>query len=139
MQVFKGCVIDGRDIGNKVFKNAKIKLFIKVKPEIRAKRRHKQLIEQGEKSIYSRILKDINLRDKNDKKDLDYEIIYNQTANLIKNSSLVVGHNSTAVSLVVLFKKPYTCITTDELMKNPYFYFSLKKLKTAFIQGPISL
>ena len=66
-------------------------------------------------------------RDKNDRKDLDYEIIYNQTANLIKNSSLVVGHNSTAVSLVVLFKKPYTCITTDELMKNPYFYFSLKK------------
>ena len=64
----KGCVIDGRDIGSKVFKNATIKLFIEVKPEIRAKRRHKQLIEQGEKSIYSRILKGIILRDKTDTK-----------------------------------------------------------------------
>ena len=63
---YKGCVVDGRDIGSKVFKNAQIKLFIDVKTKIRAKRRHKQLIEQGEKSIYSRILKDIKLRDKTD-------------------------------------------------------------------------
>ena len=62
----KGCVIDGRDIGTKVFKNAKIKLFIDANIEIRAKRRHKQLIEQGEKSIYSHILKDLKLRDKTD-------------------------------------------------------------------------
>ena len=40
---------------------------------------------------------------------------------------MVVGHNSTAVSLVALFKKPFICITTDELMKNAYFYFSIKK------------
>ena len=66
LKIHKGCVIDGRDIGSKVFKNAQIKLFINVKLEIRAKRRHKQLIEHGEKSIYSRILKDIKLRDKTD-------------------------------------------------------------------------
>ena len=59
-------MIDGRDIGTKVFKNAKIKLFIDANIEIRAKRRHKQLIEQGEKSIYSPILKDLKLRDKTD-------------------------------------------------------------------------
>ena len=35
---YDGCVIDGRDIGSNVFRNAKIKLFIRVKPEIRAKR-----------------------------------------------------------------------------------------------------
>ena len=64
---FKGCVIDGRDIGSKVFKNAKIKLFIQVNTKIRAKRRHKQLIEMGEKSIYAKILKEIILRDKNDR------------------------------------------------------------------------
>lgn len=64
---FKGCVVDGRDIGSKVFKRAKIKLFIHVKAKIRAKRRHKQLIAIGEKSIYAQILKEINLRDKTDK------------------------------------------------------------------------
>lgn len=66
-------------------------------------------------------------RDRNEKNNFDFEIIYNQTANLIKNSAIVVGHNSTSVSLVTLFQKPYTCIATDELMKNAYFYYSIKK------------
>ena len=79
-------MIDGRDIGSNVFKNAKIKLFIKVKPEIRAKRRHKQLIEQGEKSIYSRILKDMNLRDKNDKNRVESPLIVPKKAIIIDNS-----------------------------------------------------
>jgi len=81
-----GCVIDGRDIGSNVFKNAKIKLFIDVKPEIRAMRRHKQLIEQGEKSIYSRILKEINLRDKNDKSRDVSPLIVPKKAIIINNS-----------------------------------------------------
>ena len=47
----KGFVIDGRDIGSVVFKNADLKLFIEVNATVRAKRRHKQLIDLGEKSI----------------------------------------------------------------------------------------
>ena len=53
----KGFVIDGRDIGSVVFKNADLKLFIEVNPNVIAKRRHKQLIDLGEKSIYAEILK----------------------------------------------------------------------------------
>ena len=86
LKSYKGCVIDGRDIGSNVFKNAKIKLFIEVKAEIRAKRRHKQLIEQGEKSIYSRILKDINLRDKTDTKRASSPLIVTNNAIIINNS-----------------------------------------------------
>ena len=71
LKKFSGCVVDGRDIGTKVFKSAKIKLFIYVKAEIRAKRRHKQLIDIGEKSIYSHILKEIKLRDKIDKNRIE--------------------------------------------------------------------
>jgi len=82
----KGCVIDGRDIGSKVFKNAQIKLFIVVNVEIRAKRRHKQLIEQGEKSIYSRILKDLKLRDSKDLKREISPLIMPRKAYLIDNS-----------------------------------------------------
>ena len=63
----QGFVIDGRDIGSVVFKKANLKLYIEVKPEIRAKRRYKQLIDSGEKSIYRKILKDIKLRDRQDK------------------------------------------------------------------------
>ena len=83
---YKGCVVDGRDIGSKVFKNAQIKLFIDVKTKIRAKRRHKQLIEQGEKSIYTHILKDINLRDKIDKSRTSSPLVIPHKAIIIDNS-----------------------------------------------------
>ena len=86
LQKFKGCVIDGRDIGSKVFKNAQIKLFIDVNVEIRAKRRHKQLIEQGERNIYSRILKDLKLRDKKDLNRKISPLIKPHKAILIDNS-----------------------------------------------------
>jgi len=83
---FRGCVIDGRDIGSKVFKNAQIKLFIDVDIEIRAKRRHKQLIEQGEKFIYSKILKDLKLRDKLDKNRKISPLVIPPNAIIINNS-----------------------------------------------------
>ena len=86
LKLHKRCVVDGRDIGSEEIHNAKIKLFIQVKPEIRAKRRHKLLIEQGEKSIYSRILKDINLRDKNDKNRVVSPLIVPKKAIIIDNS-----------------------------------------------------
>ena len=86
LKIYHGCVIDGRDIGSKVFKNAKIKLFVEVSPEIRAKRRHKQLIELGEKSIYSQILKEINLRDKTDIERKNSPLVKPKGSLLINNS-----------------------------------------------------
>ena len=87
LQKFKGCVIDGRDIGNKVFKNAQIKLFIDVNVEIRAKRRHKQLIKLSEKSIYSFVLKDLKLRDRKDINRTISPLIRPHNAILIDNSN----------------------------------------------------
>ena len=84
----KGFVIDGRDIGSVVFKNANLKLFIEVKPSVRAKRRHKQLIDLGEKSIYAKILKEIKLRDKQDKARSNSPLVIPKGANVIDNSGL---------------------------------------------------
>ena len=86
LKKYKGAVIDGRDIGSKVFKEAKFKLFITVKPEIRAKRRHKQLLAQGEKSIYPQILRGIKLRDKNDMNRKASPLVIPKKAFLIDNS-----------------------------------------------------
>ena len=83
---FKGCVIDGRDIGSKVFKEAKIKLFINVSIDIRAKRRHKQLIALGEKSIYAQILEEIKLRDRLDKNRKNSPLVKPVRAIVIDNS-----------------------------------------------------
>jgi len=86
LKLFRGCVIDGRDIGSKVFTKAQIKLFIDVKVQIRAKRRHKQLIEIGEKSIHAQILKEIQLRDKLDKNRKHSPLIKPKGSIVIDNS-----------------------------------------------------
>ena len=84
----KGFVVDGRDIGSVVFKTADLKLFIEVKPNVRAKRRHKQLIDIGEKSIYAEILKEIKLRDKQDIARSNSPLVIPKGANVIDNSGL---------------------------------------------------
>ena len=61
-------MIDGRDIGSIVFKKADIKIYIETNQKIRAKRRHKELIERGERTIYSKVLNEIKHRDEKDKK-----------------------------------------------------------------------
>ena len=62
----KGAVLDGRDIGTVVCPDADIKLFVTASAEVRAKRRHKELLDRGEPSIYSRVLQDMKVRDKRD-------------------------------------------------------------------------
>ncbi len=82
----QGFVVDGRDIGSVVFKNANLKLYIEVNPEIRAKRRYKQLIDSGEKSIYQKILKEIKLRDKQDRLRKNSPLIIPMGAHVINNN-----------------------------------------------------
>ena len=82
----RGCVIDGRDIGSVVFKKANIKIFVIVNAKIRAKRRYKQLIDIGEKSIYAKILEEIKLRDNKDKKRKNSPMRVPYKAHIIDNS-----------------------------------------------------
>ena len=82
----QGFVIDGRDIGSVVFKKADLKLYIDVKPEIRAKRRYKQLIDSGEKSIYRKILKEIKLRDNKDKSRNNSPLVIPKGAYIVNNN-----------------------------------------------------
>lgn len=62
----KNVVLDGRDIGTKVFPDADFKFFITATEAIRAKRRHDQLIEGGKTVDYENILADLKQRDIND-------------------------------------------------------------------------
>ena len=83
---YVGFVIDGRDIGSVVFKKAYLKLYIDVDINIRAKRRYKQLIDTGEKSIYRKILEDIKLRDKKDRSRKNSPLVVPKGAKIINNS-----------------------------------------------------
>ena len=61
-----GAVLDGRDIGTVVFPQAEVKIFLTASAEARARRRHKELLERGEASIYARVLAEMRERDRRD-------------------------------------------------------------------------
>ena len=59
----KGVVMDGRDIGTVVFKDAELKLFMTASPEKRATRRYKELLERGDDVNFNEILENVKYRD----------------------------------------------------------------------------
>jgi len=61
-----GLVADGRDMGTVVFPDAPHKIFLTASAEKRAERRYKQLIEKGVDANLSRLLLDIQERDRRD-------------------------------------------------------------------------
>lgn len=63
----KGAVLDGRDIASVVCPDATHKFFVTASPEVRAKRRFKELQENGVESTYAAVLADIEQRDQRDR------------------------------------------------------------------------
>ncbi len=66
MAVKYDVIMDGRDIGTVVLPNAGLKIFLTAQPEIRARRRYKELLEKRIDTTYEDVLRDILYRDKND-------------------------------------------------------------------------
>lgn len=62
-----GSVLDGRDIGSVVCPGAQYKFFVTANAEVRAKRRFKELQENGVESTYAAVLADIEQRDQRDR------------------------------------------------------------------------
>lgn len=56
-------IMDGRDIGTVVLKDATIKVFLTARAEERAKRRYKELMDKNVETKYEDILSDIERRD----------------------------------------------------------------------------
>lgn len=61
--VSQSVVMDGRDIGTVVFPQAILKLFMTAKPEVRAKRRFEELVQQGKQVSYQEVLENLRSRD----------------------------------------------------------------------------
>ena len=59
-------IMDGRDIGTCVLKDAYLKIYLTASTKTRAERRYKELIEKGENVNLSDIEKDIEERDYRD-------------------------------------------------------------------------
>jgi CMP/dCMP kinase len=61
-----GAVLDGRDIGTVIAPHADAKLFVTATPEVRAERRHAELIGLGIEVHLDSVLNDIRARDERD-------------------------------------------------------------------------
>ena len=61
-----GLVADGRDMGSVVFPDSLSKVFLTASPEVRARRRYKQLIDKGIAANMAALLLDLNERDDRD-------------------------------------------------------------------------
>ena len=83
-------VMDGRDIGTKVFPDAKLKLFVTADAVIRAQRRYDELKKKGEKVTFEQVLDNLTLRDEHDTKRKINPLIQADDAILINNSNLSI-------------------------------------------------
>ena len=61
-----GLVADGRDMGTRVFPDAKVKIFLTAAPEVRARRRYNQLNEKGINASLASIEDAMRARDQRD-------------------------------------------------------------------------
>ena len=97
----KNVIMDGRDIGTKVFPNAEIKFYVTANVMIRAKRRYEELINKGEKLRFKDVLENINLRDKNDSEREINPLSKAKDAILIDNSDISVKEQNENIFKVI--------------------------------------
>ncbi|MDE5852764.1 MAG: (d)CMP kinase [Oscillospiraceae bacterium] len=96
-------VMDGRDIGTVVLKDADFKIFLEASVDIRAKRRYDELLQKGEKVIFDDVLRDIEKRDFWDSTRKTAPLLAAKDAIVIDTSNLSVDESVKRV--VDLIKK----------------------------------
>lgn len=86
-----GLITDGRDMGTIIFPQAELKFFLDATPEIRAKRRFKQLQQQGINVNLAQILAEVTERDQRDRNRQVAPLVPASDAILIDTSDLSVN------------------------------------------------
>ena len=101
----KNVVMDGRDIGTKVFPDARLKLFVTAKAEIRAQRRFDELTVKGERVTFDEILQNLNERDDYDTNRDINPLMQAEDAVLIDNSALSIQDQNDLIDNLINTKK----------------------------------
>ena len=83
-----GVVLEGRDIGTVVFPDAERKFFLTARPEVRARRRHDELLKKGEKVSFEATLEEVLRRDENDTNRAHAPLRMAEDALLVDSSDL---------------------------------------------------
>jgi cytidylate kinase len=86
-----GAVLDGRDIGTIIAPEARAKLFVTARPEVRAQRRYAELKARGLDVHYADVLADIHARDERDIGRAAAPLVMAPDAVLLDTSDMRVG------------------------------------------------
>ena len=97
-------VMDGRDIGTKVFPDAKLKLFVTASAEIRAQRRYDELQKKGENVSFEDVLGNLTLRDDHDTNREINPLLQAKDAILIDNSQLSIQKQNALIDDLITTK-----------------------------------
>jgi cytidylate kinase len=85
-----GGVLEGRDIGTKVFPETPYKFFLTARPEVRAQRRYRELLAEGRSVDYQSVLAESLQRDIQDSTRTDSPLTYDKTYTVIDTSELSI-------------------------------------------------
>jgi cytidylate kinase len=83
-----GGVVEGRDIGTKVFPDTPHKFFLEASPEVRFRRRHEELEARGQRVPLSSVVEEITARDARDRSRADSPLTYDASYIRIDTSDL---------------------------------------------------
>lgn len=86
-----GALLDGRDIGTVIAPHADVKLFVTAPAEVRARRRHAEMLSHGLNVNFSDILADIKARDIRDSTRADAPLMPANDAILLDTGDLTIG------------------------------------------------
>jgi cytidylate kinase len=101
-----GLVADGRDMGTMVFRDALLKVFLTASPEVRAKRRYKQLKDKGIDVSLPALSQHIEERDKRDSERSVAPLRAAEDARLLDSSNLTIEEVTRTVLLWVQERLP---------------------------------
>ena len=85
-----GGVLEGRDIGTKVFPDTTHKFFLTARPEVRARRRHEELVAKGVATDFEEVLSETTLRDRQDSTRADSPLKFDETYTVIDTSDCTI-------------------------------------------------
>ncbi|HUP66353.1 MAG TPA: (d)CMP kinase [Thermoanaerobaculia bacterium] len=85
-----GGVLEGRDIGTKVFPETPYKFFLTARPEVRARRRQLELEARGISQDVSLVLGEIETRDRQDSERHDSPLRWDDTYHVVDTSDLSI-------------------------------------------------
>ncbi len=86
-----GALLDGRDIGTVIAPHADVKLFVTAPAEVRARRRHAEMVSHGLNVNFTDILADIEARDIRDSTRADAPLKPANDAILLDTGDLTIG------------------------------------------------